>query len=66
MTTGLISDYDAAHLGDLIAGEGDWFTAKLLRLCAKADPRNLERLRKGFPEVVEAYELWKSGMWEVL
>jgi len=55
----MISEHDRAHIDDIIGGHGDWFTAQLLRLCAKADPRNLEKIRLGFPEVVEAFEKWK-------
>ncbi len=51
-----MSDYDKANIRRIIMGHGDWFTAQLIRLCAKADPENLERLRMGFPEVVSAYE----------
>ena len=54
----MLSDYDKAHVQDILNGQGDWFTAQLLRLCAKADAFNLERLRKGFPEEVAAYENW--------
>lgn len=57
----MLSDYDRANIGNLIAGKGNWFTAKLLRLCAEADPQNLERLRKGFPEEVRAYLEWRDG-----
>jgi hypothetical protein len=57
----MISPYDKANIGEIIvAGKGDWFTAHLLRLCAKADPVNLERIRRGFPEVVEAFEEWRK------
>ncbi len=56
----VLSDYDREHIEDIIFGEGDWFTAKLIRLCVKADPRNLERIRKGFPEVVAAFEDWQQ------
>lgn len=56
-----MSDFDRAHVGDLIAGHGTWFTAKLLRLCASADAQNLERIRAGFPDVVEAYLDWREG-----
>ena len=35
-----------------------WFSGHLLRLIAKADGQNRERLRKGFPEHVAAYESW--------
>ena len=53
-----INDYDRAHIEDIVAGHGDWFTAKLIRLIAKADPHNRNLLRMGFPEEVEAYEDW--------
>ncbi len=59
-----MSQYDKENLGDLLFGEGDWFTAKLLRLISKADSKNLEKLRLGFPEEVEALELWRKGLWE--
>lgn len=57
----MISEYDKAHIEDILAGEGDWFTAHLLRLIAKADAQNRERIREGFPKEVEAYERWASG-----
>ena len=56
-----LSEYDKEHLGAILqAGEGDWFTAQLLRLIAKADRLNRERLRIAFPEEVRAYEAWLS------
>lgn len=62
----MISDYDKIHIDQIIAGSlGDWFTAQLLRLCAKADGSNLERLRRGFPEEVEAYERWYRGLSQI-
>lgn len=54
----MISAYDREHLRDLLLGHGDWFTAQLLRLIAKADRENREKLRLGFPEEVAAYEEW--------
>jgi len=42
-------------------GSGDWFTVKLLALIAKADLRNRERIRTGFPCEVEAFERWERG-----
>lgn len=56
-----LTDYDREHVGDIIAGDGTWFTAGLLRLCAHADRWNLERIRQGFPDVVEAFESWQRG-----
>lgn len=52
----MISDYDREHVRDLLMGHGDWFTAQLLRLIAKADPENRVRLRHAFPEEVQLYE----------
>lgn len=40
----------------------DWFSAELIRLIAKADLGNRERIRKGFPEHVSAFEDWYFGM----
>jgi hypothetical protein len=57
----VISPYDWQHLDEIMGGHGDWFTAQLLRLCAKADAMNLERIRVGFPWVVAAYEEWLSS-----
>lgn len=56
-----ISEYDKAHVEDILHGTGTWFTAELLRLCAKADRNNLELLRLGFPDVVSAYEKWRTN-----
>lgn len=57
----MISEYDRANMADIIAGHGDWFSAQLLRLIAKADLENREKIRSAFPEHVEAYERWKDG-----
>jgi len=57
----MMSDFDKAHIGDIIAGHGDWFTAQLLRLCAKADQSNLDKLALAFPEEVKAYLDWQMG-----
>lgn len=51
-----MTDYDKTNAGKIIQGEGSWFTARLLRLIAKADSDNREKLRMGFPEEVAAYE----------
>lgn len=57
-----VSDYDRAHIKEIVfGGQGTWFTAHLLRLCAKADSSNLERLRVAFPDVVEAYLEWRDA-----
>jgi len=61
----MLSNYDRGSIGNILAGEGDWFTANLLRLIAKADSYNLERLRKGFPEAVAAVEAYREGTKDV-
>lgn len=58
---GVLSEFDREHIDAILHGHGTWFTAHLLRLCAKADPANLARLHKGFPEVVQAYLNWRSS-----
>lgn len=56
-----LSAYDREHVGTIIRGTGTWFSARLLRLIAQADCGNLERLRRGFPDHVAAYERWRDG-----
>lgn len=58
----MISDYDRAHMQEILDGHGTWFTAELLRLCAHADAENLAWLQLAFPEVVQAYLEWRSGV----
>jgi len=57
----VISEHDKAHMDDIMAGYGDWFSAELLRLIAKADLTNRDKLRQVFPEHLEAYEKWFNG-----
>jgi len=47
-----------------MSGHGTWFTSHLLRLIAKADHENMERIRLGFPASVAAYERWQSSSGE--
>ncbi len=47
-----------------MGGYGHWFTSHLLRLIAKADKENRERIRLGFPDHVAAYERWTAGVGE--
>lgn len=55
------SEYDREHLPDIIGKkEGDWFSAHLLRLIAKADLGNRRLLAKGFPEEVRAVNEWQG------
>lgn len=55
------SDYDREHIGDILAGAGDWFHADLIRLVGHADIFNRQRLAKAFPEVVDAVCQYQWG-----
>ena len=57
----MISEHDKAHIEEILRGHGTWFSAELLRLIAKADLTNRDKLRQVFPEHVEAYEKWFNG-----
>lgn len=60
--TAKLSPHDEAHMADILAGRhGNWFSAELMRLIAKADRENRERLRLAFPDHVEAYERWVNA-----
>ena len=59
--TARLSDYDKAHMADILAGHGDWFSAELMRLIMKADFENRARLRLAFPDHVEAYDRYQRG-----
>ena len=63
-----ISQYDIEHIDDILRGEGDWFSAQLLRLCAKADKNTLEQIRAGFPDHVQLWEKWyyKDRYYEII
>jgi len=41
-------------------GRGDWFTVLLLRLIAKSDSVNREKLSFGFPVEVEAVDIYQN------
>jgi hypothetical protein len=53
-----LSDIDLADVGDAMARGETNFTSQLLRLIAKADPSHRARIRRVYPEVVDAYEKW--------
>jgi len=55
----MLSDYDLEHFEDTL--NATHFTGHLLRLIMKADISNREKLRKVFPEVVAAYQIWLDG-----
>lgn len=57
----MISDYDKAHVQEILNGLGDWYIADLLRLVARADGHNRELLRQVYPEVLEAFDDWYEG-----
>lgn len=54
----MLSKYDIENVESILRGDGDWFSAQLLRLIAKSDDANRERLRKGFPNHVALWEAW--------
>ena len=49
-----MSDYDKANISAILAGDGDWYAAHLIRLIAKADRNNLSLLASVYPEEVQA------------
>jgi hypothetical protein len=53
-----LSEHDKEHIGEIVAGYGDWFSAELIRLIRKADVQNRARLRTVYPEHVKAVEDW--------
>lgn len=59
----MLSDYDRAHIQNILRypDEYTWFSAQLIRLIAKADKNNRERIRSAFPEHVEAFEEWYNS-----
>jgi len=56
-----LSEYDKEHIEDIICGQGDWFTAELIRLINKADITNLHKLEAVFPDEVKAVNNWRRG-----
>lgn len=50
------SDFDVANIQRILSGEGDWWSAELLRLIAKSDRAHREALRLAAPLHVAAYE----------
>lgn len=60
-----ISEYDRHHVPEILLGNQDWFGAMLIRLIAKAQGENFEKLRQAFPGYVEAFLEWdkKTGIY---
>ena len=61
----MMSEYDRTHVGDILDGKGNNFTAMLLRLICKADMLNREKLRIAYPDEDRAYENWYNGEHEL-
>jgi hypothetical protein len=57
----MLSEYDRQNVGRILGGEGDWFTAQLLRLIAKADGGNRALLTLGFPAEVQLVRDYQAG-----
>ena len=55
------TDYNNNNIGPIIRGQGDWFTAHLLRLIARADTPNKEKLAQVFPKEVAAVQTFQTG-----
>jgi len=49
-----MTEFDKKNVDIILLGHGDWFTAHLMRLIAKADEVNRFRLSTAFPEEVKA------------
>jgi len=56
-----LSNFDRENMDRLLAGDFDWFSAKLMRLIMKADTDNKELLRQVFPDHVQAYDDYVRG-----
>jgi hypothetical protein len=53
-----VSEYDRAHMGEIMMGEGDWFSAHLFRLMHRCDPTNFAKLQQVYPEHAQVYLDW--------
>ena len=58
-----MTEYDIDNLAQILAGEGTWFTAKLLRLISGADKQNREELFKVYPKEVSIVHHYQTGEW---
>jgi len=54
----MVSQHDREKIDEIMKGYGDWFTARLLRLCQKADAVNLAKIKIGWPGVYALYREW--------
>lgn len=55
-----ISEFDRENVGAIISGEGDWFSAHLLRLIHASDVENQARLGALYPHHLAAYMAWDA------
>jgi hypothetical protein len=53
--------FDIAHIKDILEEptKYDWYGAHLLRLCRKADQRNLAKLAMIYPDIVAAFCIFR-------
>lgn len=58
----MLSQHDKEHIGEILAGYGDWFSADLIRLICKADGGNRGKLQSVYPEHVQAYLDYYNGI----
>lgn len=57
----MLSEFDKKNIGAIITQNmGDWFSAMLIRVIAKADLGNRRLLAKGFPDHVKAVNEWQG------
>lgn len=53
-----LSDHDRENIDRIMGGYGDWFSARLLRLMAKADKENRQILANAYPDHYVAFIGW--------
>jgi hypothetical protein len=56
-----MSQFDKENVKGILEGEGDWFTANLFRLIAKADKGNRAKLFDAFPDEVKVVHKYLTG-----
>ena len=62
-----MNDYDVKNIGNMIREPEHfaWFTCHVIRLIAKADETNREKIRLAYPDHVAAFEHWQLNQREV-
>jgi hypothetical protein len=56
-----MNQFDKENVKSILLEEGDWFTANLFRLIAKADNNNRAKLFKAFPDEVDVVHKYLTG-----